>query len=473
MISSYVSCIICSMELTPLSALSPLDGRYKKKVDVLRPIFSEYGLFRYRIFVEIKWLIFLSSEKKLKEIDKLSNSDYERLERIADNCDLQAVNTIKGIEMITNHDVKAVEYYLQQQLQKESHFSSLIAFIHFGCTSEDINNLSYSLMIDEARKMVLTPVIKKIGRQLQKLAEKYAELPLLSRTHGQPATPTTLGKELANIVVRIHAQYQAFAHCKLLAKMNGAVGNFNAHCAAYPDFDWPSFTQRFIESLGLEANHYTTQIEPHDRLSELLQSLVRLNVVLTDCCRNIWSYISLNYFHQKATKIEIGSSTMPHKINPIDFENAEGNLGLANALANHMINKLPISRWQRDLTDSTVLRNLGSVFGYSLVAYESLCKGLNKIGVNRTQICEDINSHWEILAEAIQTVMRRYRIQEAYEQLKELTRDKTVDKEKLKFFIEQLSLPTGEKERLKSFAPSNYLGFAVSLAKKIGNLKWD
>lgn len=441
------------MELTSLSALSPLDGRYKEKVDALRPIVSEYGLIRYRIFVEIKWLIFLSSEKKLKEIPKLSDSNCVKLERIIDNCNLKAAHAIKEIEMITNHDVKAVEYYLQQQLKKESHFSSLIAFIHFGCTSEDINNISYSLMVDEARKVVLIPAIKRIGRKIQKLAEKYAELPLLSRTHGQPATPTTLGKELANIVARIHAQYQAFAHCKLLAKMNGAVGNFNAHCAAYPDFDWPSFTQRFIESLDLEANHYTTQIEPHDRLSELLQSLVRLNIVLIDCCRDIWSYISLNYFHQKATKIEIGSSTMPHKINPIDFENAEGNLGLANTLANHMINKLPISRWQRDLTDSTVLRNLGSVFGYSLIAYESLFKGLNKISVNKNQTHKDINSHWEVLAEAIQTAMRRHHIQGAYEQLKELTRDKIVDEKKLKSFIGQLSLPTDEKERLKLFTP--------------------
>lgn len=456
-----------------LSALSPLDGRYKEKVDALRPIVSEYGLIRYRIFVEIKWLVFLSSEKKLREIAKLSDLDYEKLERIVDNFNLQAANAIKEIEMITNHDVKAVEYYLQQQLQKESRFSSLIAFIHFSCTSEDINNLSYSLMVNEARKVVLIPAIKKIGKQLQKLAEQYAELPLLSRTHGQPATPTTLGKELANIVARIHAQYQAFAHCKLLGKMNGAVGNFNAHYAAYPDFDWPSFTQRFIESLDLEVNQYTTQIEPHDRLSELLQSLVRLNVVLIDCCRDIWSYISLNYFHQKATKTEIGSSTMPHKVNPIDFENAEGNLGLANALANHMINKLPISRWQRDLTDSTVLRNLGNVFGYSLIAYESLFKGLNKISADENRIYEDLNSHWEVLAEALQTAMRRHRIQEAYEQLKELTRDKTVDEKQLKAFIEQLSLPIEEKERLKSFTPSNYLGFAISLAKKINNLKWD
>lgn len=461
------------MELTPLSALSPLDGRYKEKVNTLRPIISEYGLIRYRIFVEIKWLIFLSNEKKLEEIPKLSDSDYKKLERIFDNFNLKAANTIKEIEIATNHDVKAVEYYLQQQLKKESHFSSLIAFIHFGCTSEDINNISYSLMVNKAREIVLVPAIKKIGRQLQKLAEKYAELPLLSRTHGQPATPTTLGKELANIVARIHAQYQAFAHCKLLAKMNGAVGNFNAHCAAYPNFDWPSFTQRFIESLNLEANHYTTQIEPHDRLSELLQSLVRLNVVLIDYCRDIWSYISLNYFHQKAIKMEIGSSTMPHKINPIDFENAEGNLGLANTLANHMINKLPISRWQRDLTDSTVLRNLGSVFGYSLIAYESIFKGLNKISVNENRIYEDINAHWEVLAEAIQTTMRRHRIQKAYEQLKELTHDKTVDEKKLKSFIGQLSLPTDEKERLKSFTPSNYLGFAISLAKKVSNIQWD
>ncbi|WP_211923670.1 adenylosuccinate lyase [Coxiella endosymbiont of Amblyomma nuttalli] len=461
------------MELVPLSALSPLDGRYKEKVDALRPIVSEYGLVRYRILIEIKWLIFLSNEKKLKEITKLSNSDYKKLERIVDNFNLQAAHTIKEIEIIINHDVKAVEYYLQQQLQQELHFSSLMTFIHFGCTSEDINNLAYALMVNEARKVVLIPAIKKVGKQLQKLAERYAELPLLSRTHGQPATPTTLGKELANIVARIHAQYQAFIHCKLLAKMNGAVGNFNAHCAAYPDFDWPSFTQHFIESLDLETNHYTTQIEPHDRLSELLQSLVRLNIVLIDCCRDIWSYISLDYFHQKAIKTEISSSTMPHKINPIDFENAEGNLGLANALANHMINKLPISRWQRDLTDSTVLRNLGSVFGYSLIAYESLFKGLNKISANKNKIHKDLNAHWEVLAEAIQTAMRRHRIQEAYERLKEITRDKAIGAKQLKIFIEQLSLSVQEKERLKSFTPSNYLGFSVSLAKKIGNLKWD
>ena len=459
------------MKLTPLTALSPLDGRYQKKLDDLRPILSEYGLIRYRILIEIQWLLFLSSESSLNKIPKLTAPDYKTLEAISKNFDMQAAKTIKKIEKTTNHDVKAVEYYLQQQLEKQ--FTDLIYFIHFGCTSEDINNLSYSLMINEARQKVLIPIIKKIGLHLQTMAINYAELPLLSRTHGQPATPTTLGKELANMVARIHVQYGHFRSLKLLAKINGAVGNFNAHQVAYPNFDWPSFTKRFVESLGLEANEYTTQIEPHDRLSELLQSLIRLNNILIHCCRDIWSYISLGYFYQKAIKNEVGSSTMPHKVNPIDFENAEGNLGLANALANHMANKLPISRWQRDLTDSTVMRNLGSVFGYSLVAYESLFKGLTKISTNENRIREDLDSHWEVLAEALQTVMRRYGISHAYEQLKELTRDKLINKTQLKDFVEKLPIPPEAKEYLKSLTPSNYTGFAASLAKKARNFKWN
>lgn len=425
------------------------------------------------MIVEIKWLLFLSQEKTLTEIPSLNDSDIKKLEEIIDHFDLQAAEAVKTIEATTNHDVKAVEYYLQRQLEKEKNLAPLIGFIHFGCTSEDINNLSYSLMINEAREIALIPIIKNIGMRFQTLAEKYAELPLLSRTHGQPATPTTLGKELANIVARIHAQYHSLAHLKLLGKMNGAVGNFNAHQAAYPTFDWPTFNKRFIQSLGLEANEYTTQIEPHDRLSEFLQSLVRLNTILIDCCRDIWSYISLGYFFQKSKKNEVGSSTMPHKVNPIDFENAEGNLGLANALANHLINKLPISRWQRDLTDSTVMRNLGCIFGYALIAYESLLKGLDKISANEQRIREDLEAHSEVLAEALQTVMRRYGVPRAYEQLKELTRDKTIDKNRLTKFIEQLSLPTEAKNHLKSLTPSNYTGFAAELAKKISTFKWD
>ncbi|MBW5802259.1 adenylosuccinate lyase [Coxiella endosymbiont of Ornithodoros amblus] len=461
------------MKLSPLTALSPLDGRYQNKVEALRPILSEYGLIRYRVIVEIKWLLFLSQEKALTEILSLNDSDIKKLEEIINHFDLQAAEAVKTIEATTNHDVKAVEYYLQKKLEKEKNLAPLIGFIHFGCTSEDINNLSYSLMINKACEIALIPIVKNIGMRLQTLAEKYAELPLLSRTHGQPATPTTLGKELANIIARIHALYHSLTHLKLLGKMNGAVGNFNAHQAAYPTFDWPTFSKRFIQSLGLEANEYTTQIEPHDRLSEFLQSLVRLNTILIDCCQDIWSYISLGYFFQKAKKNEVGSSTMPHKVNPIDFENAEGNLGLANALANHLINKLPISRWQRDLTDSTVMRNLGCIFGYALIAYESLLKGLDKISANEQRIRDDLEAHWEVLAEALQTVMRRYGIPGAYEQLKDLTRDKKIDKNWLTKFIEQLSLPTEVKNHLKSLTPGNYTGFAAELAKKISNFKWD
>lgn len=461
------------MELSSLTALSPLDGRYYKTVDALRPILSEYGLIRYRTIVEIKWLLFLSQEKSLTEISSLTSSDIEDLEQIIDRFQLKAAKAVKTIETITNHDVKAVEYYLQRQLEKGKTLASLIGFIHFGCTSEDINNLSYSLMINETREIVLLPSVKKIGMRLQVLAMKYAKLPLLGRTHGQSATPTTLGKELANIVARIHTQYHSLFHLRLLGKMNGAVGNFNAHQIAYPHFDWPAFATRFIQSLGLEANQYTTQIEPHDRLSELLQALVRLNTILIDCCRDIWGYISLGYFFQKVNRTEVSSSTMPHKVNPIDFENAEGNLGLANALANHLINKLPISRWQRDLTDSTVMRNLGCVFGYALIAYEALLKGIKKISANKQRIRDDLEAHWEVLAEALQTVMRRYGVQDAYEQLKVLTRDKTINRNQLITFIKQLPLPSEAKDRLKSLTPSTYTGFAEELTKKIGNFKWD
>ncbi|AJC50548.1 adenylosuccinate lyase [Coxiella endosymbiont of Amblyomma americanum] len=461
------------MKLKPLTALSPLDGRYQKKLSDLRPIFSEYGLVKCRVFIEIQWLLFLSCENSFSEIPKLTALDRKRLEEISKSFDIKSAEIIKKIEKTTNHDVKAVEYYLQHQLKKEKIFSDLIYFVHFGCTSEDINNLSYALLIDEARKKVLSPIIRKIGLYLQNMAINYADLSLLSHTHGQPASPTTLGKEFANTVKRIHTQYQYFINMKLSAKINGAVGNFNAHRAAYPDFDWLNFAKQFVESLGLEFNEYTTQIEPHDRLSELLQSLIRLNNVLIDFCQDMWGYISIGYFFQNTIKNEVGSSTMPHKVNPIDFENAEGNLGLANALADHMANKLPISRWQRDLTDSTVMRNLGSVFGYSLVAYKALFKGLTKIIANENRIKEDLNAHWEVLTEAIQTVMRRYGIPGAYEQLKTLTQDKFINKNQLKKFIDELPIPQETKEYLKSLTPNCYTGFASSLATKVRHLQWN
>ncbi|QHG92720.1 adenylosuccinate lyase [Coxiella endosymbiont of Amblyomma sculptum] len=461
------------MKLEFLTALSPLDGRYRKKLRSLQLVFSEYGLIRIRVFIEIQWILFLSCERSLSEIPRLTALDRKKLEQISRSFDIKSARSVKEIERITNHDVKAVEYYLRQQMRKEKKFSDLIYFVHFGCTSEDINNLSYALMTSTAQERILGPIIKRIGLYLQTMATNYAELSLLSRTHGQPASPTTLGKEFANTVQRLHIQYRHFTKMKLLAKINGAVGNFNAHRVSYPNFDWPNFSKRFVKMLGLEFSEYTTQVEPHDRLIELLQSLVRLNNILTDFCQDMWGYISLGYFHQKIVESEFGSSTMPHKVNPIDFENAEGNLGLANALANHMINKLPISRWQRDLTDSTVMRNLGCVFGYSLIAYKSLFKGLKKINVNENCIKKDLDSHWEVLSEALQTVMRRYRVPNAYEKLKTLTRDKSINKNQLKEFIEKLFIPQEAKEHLQSLTPKNYTGFASSLAKKIRYLQWN
>ncbi len=456
------------MELTPLTALSPLDGRYQEKLSKLRPLLSEYGLVRYRVLIEIRWLIWLSKEKQIPEIPPLRASDCKKLEQIASAFSLKNAEMIKTIERKTNHDVKAVEYFLQQQFKKDVTLKPLIPFIHFGCTSEDINNLSYSLMFTDTRDKILLPALEQLIDALERLATKNAGMAMLSRTHGQPATPTTLGKEIANFVARLNDQYQRLSDLPLTGKMNGAVGNFNAHRVAYPKVDWPSVSRRFVESLGLENNEYTTQIEPHDRLAELFHVISRLNNILINTCRDFWGYISLGYFQQKSVAGEIGSSTMPHKINPIDFENAEGNLGLANALLNHLSNKLPISRWQRDLSDSTVMRNCGTAFGYSLIAYQSINKGLSKLSVNESQIKHDLETRWEVVAEAVQTVMRRYGISEAYEKLKILTRGKSFDKNQFLKLINELPLPKETKKQLLTLTPQNYVGFAEKLTKKIG-----
>ena len=461
------------MELTPLTALSPLDGRYATKVSELRFTMSELGLMRYRLLIEIRWLIALAHATEMKEVKSLDKATQQKLEALISNFSFKDAEHIKKIEQTTQHDLKAVEYFIQEKFQADASLSHFIPFIHFACTSEDINNLAYSLMLNEARQTHLLPALHQIITILTAFAHQYADTPMLAKTHGQAASPTTLGKELANFVARLQQQYTHFKSIKLMGKFNGAVGNFSAHYAAYPQVDWPTLSQQLINELGLEYNPYTTQIEPHDQLAHWLQTLVRINTILIDFNRDIWGYISLGYFTQKAVKGEVGSSTMPHKINPIDFENSEGNLGVANALANHLANKLPISRWQRDLTDSTVLRNLGSICGYSLVAYKGILSGLSKISANATAIQKDLESHWEVLAEAIQTVMRRYGVTDSYEQLKEFTRGKSIDAHAIQAFIATLSIPEAAKKQLQSLTPENYLGYAKQLAKKIGKEPWD
>ncbi len=453
------------MMLTPLTALSPLDGRYQGKLADLRPLMSEYGLIYFRVLVEVRWLIWLADTPEITELS-LNDNARDLLEGIITNFSTEDAEEVKNLEKTTNHDVKAVEYFLQQKL---ANHAELIPFIHFSCTSEDINNVSYALMLSHARNQQLLPTLEKILDDLQSKTKAYADLPMLSRTHGQTASPTTLGKEFANVCARLNRQFQQLKQSPILAKFNGAVGNYNAHSCAYPDIDWPALNKRFIKSLGLQWNAYTTQIEPHDYVAEILHILMRANTILIDLARDIWSYISIGYFAQKSIKSEVGSSTMPHKVNPIDFENAEGNLGLANALSDHLANKLPISRWQRDLTDSTVLRNLGAVVGYCLLSYQSLLKGLSKINANEERITSDLNQHWEVLAEAVQTVMRRHGISDAYEQLKAFTRGKAITEETIKLFIEQLSLSDELKSELKELTPSSYIGHAVSLANKIGD----
>ncbi len=456
------------MELNPLTALSPLDGRYASKIAALRDYFSEYALIKYRVIVEVEWLKALANAPELAEIPPFTNTAVSLLDSIVEGFSLADAERIKAIEATTNHDVKAVEYFLLECTQGHAEIAAVSGFFHFACTSEDINNLAHGLMLKASRDAVLLPALEKIIARLTELAHEFAELPMLARTHGQPATPTTVGKELANVVYRLRRAYIAIDEIELLGKVNGAVGNYNAHLAAYPDFDWAGFAQEFVTALGLTFNPYTTQIEPHDAMAELFDAITRANTILIDLNRDVWGYISVGYFKQKVKAGEVGSSTMPHKVNPIDFENSEGNLGLANAVLRHLAEKLPVSRWQRDLTDSTVLRNMGVGFGYSLLAYESCLRGLGKLEVHPEMLAADLDANWEVLAEPIQTVMRRYGIAHPYEQLKALTRGKSgMTREALHVFIDGLAIPATEKTRLKQLTPATYIGQAAELAKRI------
>jgi len=455
------------MKLSALTAISPIDGRYASKTQALRPIFSEFGLIRYRVLVEIRWLQFLSAHPDIVEVPTFSTDAQALLNALADNLSVEDAQRVKQIERTTNHDVKAVEYFIREKFVDHPELVAVNEFIHFACTSEDINNLAYALMLGEARSEIIVPKMKAVLTALTTLAKQYADIPMLSRTHGQPASPTTLGKEIANVVYRLQRQYEQMAKVALMGKFNGAVGNYNAQYAAYPKLDWANIAQQFVTQLGLEWNPYTTQIEPHDYMAELFDAIARFNTVLIDYCRDTWSYISLGYFKQKTIEGEIGSSTMPHKVNPIDFENAEGNLGIANALFQHLAAKLPISRWQRDLTDSTVLRNLGVGMAHSLIAYESCLKGIGKLEVNRSRIEADLSQSWEVLAEPIQTVMRRYGVPQAYEKLKELTRGRGINQERLQTFIADLPIPEDEKTRLLELMPATYTGNAEIQAKSV------
>ena len=450
-----------------LLALSPLDGRYASKVDALRPIFSEYGLIRARVKVEVEWLLALAAEPGIVELAPFSDAAVQRLRALADGLSLADAARVKEIERTTNHDVKAVEYLIKERLKDDAELGPALEFVHFACTSEDINNLSYALMLREARDTVLLPALDGIAASLRALAHAQAAQPMLSRTHGQTASPTTLGKEVANVVARLERQRRQVAAVELTGKINGAVGNYNAHVASYPDVDWPAFAQRFVEGLGLPFNPYTTQIEPHDNVAELGDAIRRANTVLVDLARDVWGYISLGYFRQKLKEGEVGSSTMPHKVNPIDFENAEGNFGIANALFEHFSAKLPISRWQRDLTDSTELRALGTAFGHTQVALDSLGKGLGKLQVNPQRLDADLDAAWEVLAEAVQTVMRRHGLPNPYEQLKALTRGQGITADSMRAFIESLDLPADAKQRLRDMTPGSYTGLAERLARGI------
>jgi adenylosuccinate lyase len=456
-----------SMPLSPLTALSPLDGRYHKQLEPLRRYFSEAALFRYRVTVEIRWLLALAAEPQIAEIKPFSAATKAELERVIESFSDDDASLVKQIEAETNHDVKAIEYWLKRRLAGNPEAASVTEFIHFACTSEDINNLAYSLMLKEGRDSVLLPAVDRIVTDLTALAIRHADLAMLSRTHGQPASPTTMGKELANVVHRLRRARHNLSGVSLQGKINGAVGNYNAHLAAYPDFDWERFAQRFVQGLGLEFNPYTIQIEPHDSLAEQFDAIARTNTIVLDLDRDLWGYISLGYFKQKTRAGEIGSSTMPHKVNPIDFENSEGNLGIANALLRHLADKLPVSRWQRDLTDSTVLRNVGVALGHSLLAYESCLKGLSRLEADPARLASDLDATWEVLAEPIQTVMRRYGVPNAYEQLKDLTRGKGIDRESLQAFVRGLPIPEGEKQRLLQLAPGTYTGKAAELARNI------
>ena len=450
-----------------LLAVSPLDGRYAAKVEGLRPIFSEFGLMQRRVLVEIRWLIALSEEAGIAEVAPFPPAARAALQALADDFSLADGERIKAIEGETNHDVKAVEYFIKERISGNPQLAAAREFVHFACTSEDINNLAYALMLRDARERVLLPALDQLRQQLHDMAGAFAAQPMLSRTHGQTASPTTLGKEIANVLARLDRQRAQIAGVELLGKINGAVGNYNAHVVAYPDVDWPAFARRFVESLGLAFNAYTTQIEPHDCIAELGDACRRSNTILIDLCRDIWGYISLGYFRQTLKAGEVGSSTMPHKVNPIDFENAEGNFGIANALFEHFSAKLPISRWQRDLTDSTVLRALGTAFGHTQIALDALRKGLAKLQIDARRLDADLDANWEVLAEAVQTVMRRQGLPNPYEQLKALTRGQGISRESMRVFIETLDLPEADKRRLLEMTPAGYSGLAEQLARKL------
>jgi len=458
------------MELSALTAVSPIDGRYGSKTQSLRNIFSEYGLIRCRFEVEIRWLQKLASDAAITEVPAFSAEANSFLDGLVSGFKPEYAQRIKDIESTTNHDVKAIEYFIKETFVEQAtalpELQQVGEFVHFACTSEDINNLSHGLMLKEGREVV-AQTMQRIIDEIKTLAINFADQPMLSRTHGQPASPSTIGKEMANVAYRLQRQIKQIQTVELLGKINGAVGNYNAHLSAYPDVDWEQFSQSFVESLGLSFNPYTTQIEPHDYIAELFDAVARYNTILIDFDRDVWGYISLGYFKQKTVAGEVGSSTMPHKVNPIDFENSEGNLGIANALFGHLASKLPLSRWQRDLTDSTVLRNLGVGFGHSLIAYESTLKGVGKLELNAAAINEDLDNCWEILAEPVQTVMRRYNIEEPYEKLKALTRGKGITKEALLEFVETLDMPEDAKAGLRELTPASYIGNAVAQAKKI------
>ncbi len=454
------------MELSQLTAISPVDGRYGSKSAPLRPIFSEFGLIQQRVLVEVRWLQTLARHAEIKEVPPLSKEATKLLDEIAASFSLEDAQKVKEIERTTNHDVKAVEYFLKERIAGNQELEAISEFIHFACTSEDINNLSHGLMLLQGREQLLSQLDEVID-SLKGMARQQAEQPMLSRTHGQPASPTTLGKEMANVAYRLQRQREQIAAVAILGKINGAVGNYNAHLTAYPQVEWPELAQQFVQSLGLEWNPYTIQIEPHDYMAELFDATARCNTILLDLCRDIWSYISIGHFKQKTVAGEVGSSTMPHKVNPIDFENAEGNLGIANALFGHLAAKLPISRWQRDLTDSTVIRNLGVGFAHSSIALQSLLKGISKLEVDSASLAADLDANWEVLAEPIQTVMRRYGIEQPYEKLKELTRGQRITQEALQEFVDKLELPQEVKQQLRELTPAGYTGNAAEQAKNI------
>ena len=455
------------VSLSPLTAVSPIDGRYGAKTDMLRTVFSEYGLIRYRVLVEVRWLQHLAANPAIVEVAPFSKDATALLNGLVDNFTIEHAERVKEIERTTNHDVKAVEYLIKETIADNAELLAVSEFVHFACTSEDINNLSHALMLKEGRDDIVVPALQAIHGQLTAMAVEFADVAMLARTHGQTASPTTVGKEMANVAYRLQRQLVSITAVPLLGKINGAVGNYNAHISAYPDLDWPAISQAFIEGLGLEFNPYTTQIEPHDYMAELFDGLARSNTILIDFARDIWGYISLGYFKQKTIAGEVGSSTMPHKVNPIDFENAEGNLGIANALYGHLSAKLPVSRWQRDLTDSTVLRNMGVGLGYSMIAYASLDKGIGKLQLNKERLGVDLDAAWEVLAEPIQTVMRRYGIEEPYEKLKALTRGNVMDQATIQGFIDTLEIPQEAKTALKAMTPASYVGNAVQQAKDI------